>query len=280
MSYIASSELDKEIVLDPAIQPLPGELNLNPQPQAVLVTGVTGFIAAFLIAELLETTPAQIYGFVRANDVDHGMARIRENMERYALWRPEYQQRIIPVPGDLKKPLLGLEPQYFQYLAETVEAIYHSGSKLSYIAPYGFLKAANVGGTEEALRLATTGRAKPFHFISSLGILLNYKALVGGQEDAPLDCNKCPEVGYFQTKYVAEGLTRLARDRGIPVTIHRIGLIVGDSRSGLSNFDDFVSRIILGCIEAGDAPDIHTAMDMTPVDYIAKAIIYLSFNKA
>jgi thioester reductase-like protein len=95
-------------------------------------------------------------------------------------------------------------------------------------------------------------------------------------ETDPLDAEKCPDVGYFQAKYVSEQVVRQAIERGIPATIHRIGLIVGDSVNGRSNEDDFVARILIGCIHAGYGPDVLNAMDMTPVNYAASSIVYLS----
>jgi thioester reductase-like protein len=268
--------LDSEAALDPGIVPLRGSVDLSAEPAAIFLTGVTGFVGAFLLHDLLQQTEAAVYCLVRASDVQQARERIRQNLERYSLWDETDAYRIIPVVGDLKLPLFGLVPAMFQTLAECVDVIYHCGSKLSYVAPFHFLKAANIGGTQEALRLATQGKAKPLHFVSSLGIFLAYKIPVGGAEDDELDPTKCPDVGYFQTKYVAEKVVRLARDRGIPVTIHRIGLIVGDSLTGHSNADDFVARMLLGCIQAGYAPDVRTAMDMTPVNYASQAIVHLS----
>jgi len=280
MSVYGSLDLDSEATLDPGIQPLPGGIDVTKPPQAIFITGATGFVAAYILAELIERTDANIYALVRAHDEAAGLVRIRANLERYHLWRPEMVARVKPVPGDLKLPLLGLTQMEFDRLAADLDVIFHVGSKLSYIAPYHYLKDANVGGTQETLRLATTIRPKPYHFVSSLGILLNYKKLEGGREEDELDPEKCPDVGYFQTKYVAERVVRIARSRGIPVTIHRIGLIVGDSKQGYSNEDDFVARILIGCILAGYGPDIRSAMDMTPVDFIAQAIVHLAFQHA
>lgn len=268
--------LDQEIVLAPEIQPDGHPADLTRQPHHIFLTGATGFVAAYVLAELLEKTDAKIYTLVRTGTPFQGMNRIRRNLSSYLLWREGYEKRIVPIPGDLKYPRLGLMPAQFDLLAQTVDAVYHVGSKLSYVAPYEFLKAANVGGTQETLRLAVQGRTKPYHFVSSLGIMMAYTVPIGGMEDDPLDAAKCPEVGYFQSKYVAEGVVRIARSRGIPVTIHRIGLIVGDSENGCSNHDDFVARILIGSIQAGYGPDIKSAMDMTPVDYAARAIVYLS----
>ncbi len=259
-------DLNYEATLAPEIQPHPTPFSLTAHPRHVFLTGATGFVAAYVLAELLEKTDAQIYTLVRAGDTRQGMDRIRRNLSYYLLWRGGYEQRIVPVIGDLKSPLLGLSPATFAQLARIIDVIYHVGSKLSYVAPYEFLKAANVGGTQETLRLAVQSKPKPYHFVSSLGIMMDYKALDGGGEDDPLDYEKCPEVGYFQSKYVAERVVRSARSRGIPVTIHRIGLIVGDTRNGCSNEDDFVARILLGSVQSGYGPDIRSAMDMTPVD--------------
>lgn len=269
-------KLDELATLDPEIQPQNVPVDLSAKPDAIFLTGVTGFVGAFLLRDLLEQTGAIIYGLVRGKTAEHGMQRIRQNLESYGIWREEYAARIVPVTGDLKLPRFELTETQFHRLGETVDVVYHCGSKLSYIAPYEYLHDANVGGTQEALRLSVTGKAKACHFVSSLGILLAYKDLVGGQEDADLDASKCPDVGYFQTKYVAERVVRIARKRGIPVTIHRIGLIVGDSQTGVSNPDDFVARMLLGSIQAGYAPDVKSAMDMTPVDYVSRAMVYLS----
>jgi thioester reductase-like protein len=273
--------LDKLATIDPDIQPYSAYCDVTAEPHHIFLTGATGFVAAYVLAELLEQTDATIYALVRASDSRQGFTRIRRNLSAYLLWRARYENRVIPILGDLKRPLLGLQSADFAKLAQTIDVIYHVGSKLSYLAPYEYLEAANVGGTQETLRLATLSKTKPYHFVSSLGILMAYEVpsngtVAGGLESDPLDANKCPPVGYFQSKYVAERLVRIARRRGIPVTIHRIGLIVGDSVSGCSNDDDFAARILIGSIQAGYGPDIQHQMDMTPVDYVAKAIVYLS----
>ncbi len=280
MSHLATSarsfDLDAEAYLDPAIVPQGRAVDLAAEPRAVLLTGATGFVGAYLLRDLLAQTEADIYCLVRATSPEHARQRIQKNLQGYGIWSESLAERVRPVVGDLKLPLFGLAQSEFDALAEQMDSVYHCGSKLSYVAPYAWLKAPNVGGTQEALRLVVRGKPKPLHFVSSLGILLAYRSLEGGEETAPLDAEKCPDVGYFQTKYVAEAVVRLARDRGIPVTIHRIGLIVGDSRTGASNVDDFVARMLIGSIQAGYAPDVKSPMDMTPVDFVSRAMVYLS----
>jgi thioester reductase-like protein len=42
------------------------------------------------------------------------------------------------------------------------------------------------------------------------------------------------------------------------------------------NADDFLCRLIRGCIELGLAPDLDVSLDMTPVDYASRALVALS----
>ena len=61
--------INKDSVLENAIQPLK-EANLNLlNPKAILITGVTGFLGAHMLYELLEKTDAQIYCLVRASAI-------------------------------------------------------------------------------------------------------------------------------------------------------------------------------------------------------------------
>src|SRR5262249_23669391 len=85
--------------------------------------------------------------------------------------------------------------------------------------------------------------------------------------------------GYQQSKWVAEKIVRIAADRGLPVRIYRPGFVTGDSATGISNTDDFVSRMIKGCIQLGCVPDSDAMIEMVPVDYVSKAIDHLSLQR-
>jgi myxalamid-type nonribosomal peptide synthetase MxaA len=71
---------------------------------------------------------------------------------------------------------------------------------------------------------------------------------------------------------------RSARDRGFQVSIYRPASVAGDSRTGAWNTEDFLCRLIKGCIQMGYAPVERTRMDMAPVDYVCRAIVALSLQ--
>lgn len=54
-----------------------------------------------------------------------------------------------------------------------------------------------------------------------------------------------------QSKWIAELTMLLARSRGLPVTIFRPGYVTGDSTTGVMNVDDYLVRLLKGCIQLG-----------------------------
>lgn len=269
-------DLRAEVALDPGIR-ANGKIAPTTKPANVLLTGASGFFGAFLLHELLQQTSANVYCLVRASDTAMARQRLQRNLEHYSLWRSEQSDRIIPVVGDLSKPYLGLAQEAFQRLSATIDSIYHNGGLVNFIYPYPVLKAANVLGTEEVLRLAGQTQTKPVHFISSVGVF-SPMAHAQGQVIRSRDQPERLEglYGYTQSKWVAEQLIHLAQARGIPGAIYRPAWIEGHSQTGICNRADFVRSLIKGCIHMGLAPDWNMPMDIAPVDYISRAIVHLS----
>ncbi|MBV8062118.1 MAG: thioester reductase domain-containing protein [Nevskia sp.] len=244
---------------------------------AILLTGATGFLGSHLLAELLARTGAGILCLVRAGDRAAGLARLREAACRHGL-PPADEARLEAVPGDLAAPLLGMDEAAFAALAARVETIYHAGAVVNWAYPYAALKATNVLGTQEVLRLACRGRAKPVHHVSSIAVFLAAGRADADviAEDDDLDGSTGLYGGYAQSKWVAEKMAATARGRGLPVTVYRPGLI-GGSRGGA---DDFLARLVQGCRQLGAAPALGLAVDVAPVEYVAAAIVHLSRQAA
>jgi thioester reductase-like protein len=268
-------DLNREAILPEFITPV--HPFVADQANAILLTGATGYLGAFLLHELLERTAADIYCLVRAGNIQAGMQRIQKNLESYQLWHNALSDRIIPICGDLAQPSLGLAPDQFDRLAHQIDVVYHNGAVLNFIYPYSALKAPNVLGTQEILRFACQSKTKPLHYVSTDGVF-DSSGWYGQEvpEDAPLIHTAGVDLGYTQTKWVAEKLVRIARDRGLPVSIYRPPLIAGDSRTGTWYTDDFICRFIKGCIQLGTMPMMSNYLTMSPVDYVSRAIVYLS----
>ncbi|MBW4634872.1 MAG: amino acid adenylation domain-containing protein [Iphinoe sp. HA4291-MV1] len=278
-----STDLYAEAVLDKAIRPDTTSNQPITEPQRLFLTGATGFIGAFLLRELVREFPqASIYCLVRATSAEIGKQKIRQNLERYLLWNDELNSRIVPVVGDLSQPRLGLNEQLFSELAREIDIIYHNGAFVNLIYPYTELRAANVLGTQEILRLASLCKVIPVHFISTLDVFQSptYREMkVILESDELAHCEGLFD-GYAQSKWVGEKLVMTARERGIPVCIYRLGTIVGHSQTGASQTNDLISRILKSFIHLKSAPDLDLTLNLTPVDYVSRAIAHLSRQKA
>jgi len=303
-----TSQLDAEATLDPTITPegLPFANLLD--PRNVLVTGATGYLGAFILARLLRTTRATVHCLVRASGADsvpvwffadseesqqwkaeggleragtqaerEGLKRIKETLELYKVWDDAYASRIVPVVGDLTKPLLGLGREKFNALAGTIDTIYHSGAFVNFLYPYEGLKPANVGGTQEVLRLATTKQLKAVHHISTVDVLLGTHIPRPFIEDeTPLTRPIDAPDGYPRSKWVAEKIVNIARQRGIPICIFRPGLVMSHTESGATQTNDYLLVNLKGYIQLGIMPEEFHAIQVAPVDYVAAAVVHIS----
>ncbi|MFB2839283.1 amino acid adenylation domain-containing protein, partial [Floridanema evergladense] len=274
-------DLEAEAVLDPSIQIENVPFTYTNEPKKIFLTGASGFLGSHLLYELLEQTQADVYCLIRSADEKQAYQKLLRQMESLQIWQEAFSSRIVPVVGDLSQNLLGLSRSNFQDLAAMIDVIYHNGALVNFVYPYSTLKPANVLGTQEVVRLASEIKLKPVHYVSTLSVFASpaYSGKIVLESD-PLEHSKDMNNGYAQTKWVADRLMMLARDRGLPVCIYRPARILGHSQTGISPPDDFWSTFILGFIHLGMAIALDNAKDnIIPVDYMSRAIVHLSQQK-
>ena len=246
-------------------------------PRHIFLTGATGYLGAFLAKELLERTDATLWCLVRAATAEEGADRIRAAMQGYRIWDETFRERLRPVPGDLARPLFGLERARFDELAGAVDVIFHSGALVNFIYPYAAVKAPNVDGTEQVLRLATTATLKAVHHVSTIDVWLDTEHPRPFLEDLRIVPRHVPE-GYARSKLVAEELVYIARERGVPCSVYRPGMMVSHTETGATQLNDFLLIEIKGLLEFGVVPDVHYMFDAVPIDYPSRAIAHIAFR--
>ena len=271
----AGVDLAAEVVLSSSIIPSSTPPKPGP-PRAVLLTGATGFLGAFLLRELLDRTGARVHCLVRATSTDEATDRVRGALRRFGLGE-DGLDRVDAVPGDLARPALGLVPEVFLRLAEEVDVVLHNGARVHHFESYERLRASHVQGTAEVLRLATTHHLKPVHYVSTCDTAF---ATSGNPPVLAEDRRVAPESltanGYVAAKWVAEGLVLLAGERGVPVAVHRPSRILGARTTGAASTDDAFWALVRAMVAVGAAPEeALDTVDAVPVDWVAAAVVHV-----
>jgi FkbH-like protein/thioester reductase-like protein len=249
------------------------------EPRNVLLTGATGFVGTYLLAELLRSTDARIVCLVRAKDAAGARARLRESfVARELSWSREIERRVEAVAGELGAPRLGLDEAAWEALAERVDAIYHLAAEVDFVAPYQRLRGPNVTALAALLELAARGAPKRVHHVSTMGVF--HERSVDPHRPAYREHDPLPSVlalpsGYQQTKWVAEALCTRAKERGLDVTVYRIRSAGPHSRTGVFNPADVGAMILRTGLRRGVLP--HTGpIDVAPVDFLCRALVTIS----
>src|SRR5664279_322216 len=164
---------------------------------AYFVTGATGFIGRFLVAQLLERE-GTIYVLCRESSLD----KLEELRDRLGT----DDKRVVGVLGDLSADRLGLDPDEVAKLAGNIEHFFHLAAIYDLTADADSQRAANVEGTRHALDLAEAVRAEHFHQVSSIAAAGLYKGVFTAdmfEEATNVDNNP-----YYATKHESERLVR------------------------------------------------------------------------
>ncbi|WP_241265745.1 non-ribosomal peptide synthetase [Streptomyces boncukensis] len=276
-SHSPSSRVpDSEAKLNPALRFAPAAHPAG-GPREILLTGATGFVGAFLLAELLRGTSARVRCLVRARTDAQARERLAGTLRFYGVDAAPDDPRLSIVRGDLAAIDLGVGPGVWELLSETVDTIVHSGARVHHLSPYAQLKPANVEGTRTLLHLAGEGRAKAVHHLSTLGVFRPGRAPRLVREDSPVGGEQHPfGRGYAASKWVADRLVERAFERGATGAIHRLGRIWAHTSTGAVSPDDMFSRLLTSCAALGcypAEPELHEAL--LPVDVLARAVVEL-----
>ncbi|MBW1597481.1 non-ribosomal peptide synthetase [Streptomyces sp. JJ38] len=265
--------------LEDAVLTLPAPVPSRPPvgtegPGRVLLTGATGFVGAQLLAELLRRTTAEIVCPVRAPDAEAAGRRLERALAAQGLTpEPEAAKRIVPLPADLARPRLGLDEAGWADLAAGVDLVCHNGAMVSVMREYASLRSANVEATRDLLTLAAV-RGVPFHLVSTLSVAQPRARAAEVPEDF-LPAHPGLVTGYQQSKWVAERLAEQAAGLGLPATVHRLGRVTGEARTGHVNPQDVLWGVLRTGVPHGVLPELFEREVWTPVDYVARALVHV-----
>lgn len=275
---------------------LPGPPN---EVRTVLLTGATGFLGRYLALDWLERMSlvgGTVICLVRAKDdaaarlrlddtFDSGDPRLQSHYRRLAA------HHLVVLAGDKGEPDLGLDPQTWKRLADTVDLIVDPAALVNHVLPYSQLFGPNALGTAELIRVALTTKMKPFVYVSTIGVGAGIEPGRFTEVDDIRHISPVRAVddsyanGYGNSKWAGEVLLREAHDLcGLPVAVFRCDMILADTTySGQLNLPDMFTRLMLSLIATGVAPAsfyppdgsgdrARAHYDGLPVEFVAEAI--------
>jgi long-chain acyl-CoA synthetase len=243
----------------------------------VLLTGATGFVGMEVLARYLERSDRQVVALVRAPSDAEARTRMRALLSNLFGARAAggYERRVCAFAGELTAPRLGLSARCYERLAAEVTTVVHSAASVSFALPLPEARAINVEGTRRMLEFAARAAAADGGLDRYAHVSTAYVAGTHEGRFAECDLERGQQFrnSYEQSKYEAEQLVRT--QPGIPYTIMRPSIVVGDRRSGWTAAFNVLywplRAFARGLFTA--VPAVPSALvDVVSVDYVADAI--------
>jgi thioester reductase-like protein len=274
-------QMEEDIRLDPELKKLAAAAGKRPECRSAVLTGATGFVGAYLLAELIKRDPGRtVFCIVRAKDQSAAAARLKENLMRYRLLADGgLPAGIVPVAGDIAMYHLGAEDELYHRMSHEAGEVIHAAADVNFVLNYAQIRKTDVAGIREILRLCAAGNIKILHFVSSLSVYSNTRAedVPEADERAEIPITARDAIGYSQAKLVCEEIVKLASDAGIPCKIYRAPAMMGDSVNGMVQQRDFFWRIIWIILKTKKIPQVKEYVKyLIPVDVFAEQMLDLA----
>ncbi len=192
----------------------------------LLMTGFPGFLGSALLPRLL----ARRRGTTAVCLVQPQHAVLaRSRVKELEVTDPVTTGRIRLVVGDITAPGLGLAPEDREQIID-VEEVWHLAAVYDLAVAPEVARRVNVDGTENVLAFSREQSGlRRLQYVSTCYVSGRYE---GHFAECALDEGQTFRNHYEQTKYEAEVRVRAAMADGLPATVYRPGIVVGDSATG------------------------------------------------
>nr|WP_267163457.1 SDR family oxidoreductase [Halovenus salina] len=235
----------------------------------VLLTGFPGFLGSALLERLLDRGDGPIACLVQP--------RYRELAERRAAEIADGDGEIHLYEGDITEPGLGLGDTELGSVTE----LYHLAAVYDLAVDADLAEAVNVRGTEHVLDVAEDLDVDRFQYVSTCYVSGRYDGIF---TEAHLDEGQQFNNHYERTKFEAEQLVQQRMAEGLPTTIYRPAIVVGDSETGeTAKYDGpyYILRLVLAqpavCSVLTTLPgSADSELNVVPRDFVVDAIAALS----
>lgn len=242
----------------------------------VLFTGFPGFLCSELLPRVLERSPEhQAVCLIQSKFAESAQSAL----ERMEGERPHLRGRTELAVGDITAPGLGL--QDLARIKQHTSDIFHLAAVYDLSVSRDAAMRINVEGTRNVLDLA--GECPGLRRLNYVSTCYVSGRHAGSFSEDDLEKGQSFNNFYEETKYLAEVEVQTRMRGGLPATIFRPAIVVGDSRTGATQKYDgpyFVIRWLLRQPKIAVLPVVGdpsaTRVNLVPRDYVVEAMSYLS----
>jgi nucleoside-diphosphate-sugar epimerase len=174
---------------------------------------------------------------------------------------------VTSVPGDITRPMFGLDERAYAELAAKVDAVIHCAAVTDFNRTDGSLEATNITGTEHVAAFAGAAQGVLYHVSTAF-----VHTTVDGERGRTA-------IGYASSKSAAE---QAVRSSGVRHVILRPSVVIGDSGTGEIAAFQGLHQVAAGLF-AGIVPmipfDPAWPIDFVPADVVADTIACVVENR-
>ncbi len=250
--------------------------------KTLFLTGLTGTLGREILKKLLVESDARLFLLVRRSRQGSPLERILKILKPVGLEQAA-TERIKIFEGDVTRDRLGLSDADRAEIIREADEIFHIAALTALNGSRKDCFRINTEGTRRMLELADECRAggkldRFFYFSTaySVGSLEKYHSSEDCLPDNPAHANF-----YEASKYEAEKSVREAMAAGLPVTIFRPSIVVGDSKTGeVGDFNviyPFMKLFAHGILKLLPCRP-ENAFNIVPIDFVVDASLAIARN--
>lgn len=251
----------------------------------ILLIGVTGFLGAHVLNQLMKEETGKIYCLVRSRKSIDYCERIREILRYYFKNRYEAEigKRIIPIEGDIEEKNLA------ERMPKDVCTVIHTAANVKHYGSYDYFYSVNVEGTRHVINYAKSIGARLIHIstlsVSGNGLADDFSVFQSDEDkdfcETSLYVGQCLDNVYVHSKFEAEKAVYDAILEGLDAKVIRVGNLtnrVSDYKFQINYIENAFLTRIKAILEFGLFPDylIHLYAEFSPVDLTAEGIIKIA----
>ncbi len=188
-------------------------------PRELFITGASGFLGRHLVKAMLAESDDTFHLLVRS---DRAERLLRQDLQDGDTRRVRF------VRGDMILPNCGIDEELLRGLSRRIDQVWHLAASTTFDDKrQEEIETVNIGGTKQAIALSRQfDRLDRFYYMST--------AYVCGKQNGLIAEDQVDDLAGFKNTYEKSKwqCERIVRASGLPFTIIRPSILIGDSRTG------------------------------------------------